>query len=161
MEAREAERIGLVNKVFPDAELMEGTYAFARKVADGAPLAVQTDQARGAPRLGQGPRYGAGHRRLQHAHRSHQRGPQGGAGRLQGKARRRSSKGSSPSDPTRLTKHMTTRARSTIPSVRSVAIVGASPQRGNPRNTLVRNLLKHGFKGRVYPVSPAMPRSKA
>ena len=42
VEAREAERIGLVNKVFPDAELMEGTYAFARKVAAGAPLAVQT-----------------------------------------------------------------------------------------------------------------------
>jgi 2-(1,2-epoxy-1,2-dihydrophenyl)acetyl-CoA isomerase len=42
VEAREAERIGLVNKVFPDAELMEGAYAFARKVADGAPLAVQT-----------------------------------------------------------------------------------------------------------------------
>ena len=36
---------------------------------------------------------------------------------------------------------------------RSVAIVGASPQRGNPRNTLVRNLLKHGFEGSIYPVS--------
>ena len=42
VEAREAERIGLVNRVFPDAELMEGTYDFARKVAAGAPLAVQT-----------------------------------------------------------------------------------------------------------------------
>ena len=38
---------------------------------------------------------------------------------------------------------------------RSVAIVGASPQRGNPRNTLVRNLQKHGFDGRIYPVSPS------
>src|SRR5580765_3393814 len=36
---------------------------------------------------------------------------------------------------------------------RSVAIVGASPQRGSARNTLVRVLLKHGFAGRVYPVS--------
>lgn len=36
----------------------------------------------------------------------------------------------------------------------SVAIVGASPQRGNPRNSIVRVLLKHGFEGRVYPVSP-------
>jgi len=42
VEAREAERIGLVNKVFPDAELMPATLAFARKAADGAPLAVQT-----------------------------------------------------------------------------------------------------------------------
>ena len=42
VDAREAERIGLVNKVLPDAELMEATLAFARKVADGAPLAVQT-----------------------------------------------------------------------------------------------------------------------
>jgi 2-(1,2-epoxy-1,2-dihydrophenyl)acetyl-CoA isomerase len=41
VEAHEAERIGLVNKVFADDQLMEGTYAFARKVADGAPLAVQ------------------------------------------------------------------------------------------------------------------------
>lgn len=41
VDAREAERLGLVNKVFPDAELMEGTYAFARKVAASAPLAVQ------------------------------------------------------------------------------------------------------------------------
>jgi len=41
VDAREAERIGLVNKVFPDAELMERTYEFARRVADGAPLAVQ------------------------------------------------------------------------------------------------------------------------
>lgn len=37
----------------------------------------------------------------------------------------------------------------------SVAIVGASPQAGNPRNTLVKILLKHGFAGRVYPVSPS------
>jgi acyl-CoA synthetase (NDP forming) len=38
-------------------------------------------------------------------------------------------------------------------SPRSVAIIGASPQRGSPRNTLVTNLLKHGFEGKVYPVS--------
>ena len=41
VDAREAERIGLVNKVFPDAELMDRTYEFARRVADSAPLAVQ------------------------------------------------------------------------------------------------------------------------
>lgn len=41
VEAGDAERIGLVNKVFPDAELMGGTYAFARRIADGPPLAVQ------------------------------------------------------------------------------------------------------------------------
>jgi acetate---CoA ligase (ADP-forming) len=36
----------------------------------------------------------------------------------------------------------------------SVAIVGASPQKDSPRNKIVRVLLKHGFQGRVYPVSP-------
>ncbi|QDL38682.1 acetate--CoA ligase family protein [Rhodoferax sediminis] len=36
---------------------------------------------------------------------------------------------------------------------RSVAIVGASPQAGTPRNALVKNLLKHGFQGAVYPVT--------
>jgi enoyl-CoA hydratase/carnithine racemase len=41
LDARDAEKIGLVNKVFPDAELMEGTYSFARRIADGPPLAVQ------------------------------------------------------------------------------------------------------------------------
>ena len=41
VDAREAERIGLVNKVFPDDKLMEHTYAFARRVADSAPLSVQ------------------------------------------------------------------------------------------------------------------------
>ena len=39
--SRTDERIGLVNKVYPDAELMEAVQGFARKVADGAPLAVQ------------------------------------------------------------------------------------------------------------------------
>ncbi|MEJ8851181.1 enoyl-CoA hydratase/isomerase family protein [Variovorax rhizosphaerae] len=41
VDAREAERIGLVNQVFPDAELMERTHAFARKVAEAAPISVQ------------------------------------------------------------------------------------------------------------------------
>jgi acyl-CoA synthetase (NDP forming) len=36
---------------------------------------------------------------------------------------------------------------------RSVAIIGASPQSGTPRNSIVRVLLKHGFDGPVYPVS--------
>ncbi len=35
-----------------------------------------------------------------------------------------------------------------------VAVIGASPQRGSPRNSLLRVLLKHGFPGTVYPVSP-------
>jgi acyl-CoA synthetase (NDP forming) len=38
---------------------------------------------------------------------------------------------------------------------RSVAVIGASPQRGTPRNALLRNLLKHGYEGAVYPVSPS------
>lgn len=37
---------------------------------------------------------------------------------------------------------------------RNVAIVGASPQRGSARNNIVRVLLKHGFAGTVYPISP-------
>jgi enoyl-CoA hydratase/carnithine racemase len=41
VDAREAERIGLVNKVFADAQLMQETHAFARRVAQAAPLAVQ------------------------------------------------------------------------------------------------------------------------
>ena len=41
IDAREAERIGLVNRVFPDSELMAGTYEFAKRVAESAPLAVQ------------------------------------------------------------------------------------------------------------------------
>ena len=37
----------------------------------------------------------------------------------------------------------------------SVAIVGASPQRDTPRNYLVRILQKHGYEGRIYPVTPS------
>jgi enoyl-CoA hydratase len=44
--AIEAERIGLVNQVVPDATLMEEATAFAQRLAAGAPLAVQyTKQA--------------------------------------------------------------------------------------------------------------------
>jgi enoyl-CoA hydratase len=44
--ADEAERLGLVNKVVPDDELDEVASAFARRLAAGAPLAVQyTKQA--------------------------------------------------------------------------------------------------------------------
>ena len=39
----------------------------------------------------------------------------------------------------------------------SVAIVGASPQPGTPRNALVKNLIKHGFEGAIYPVTPSHP----
>ena len=38
---------------------------------------------------------------------------------------------------------------------RSIAIVGASPQRGSARNTLVRIMQKHGYPGQLYPVSPS------
>lgn len=36
----------------------------------------------------------------------------------------------------------------------SIAIVGASPHRGSSRNSLLRVVVKHGFDGRIYPVSP-------
>ena len=37
----------------------------------------------------------------------------------------------------------------------SVAIVGASPKEGSPRNRIVKVLVKHGFSGRIYPVTPS------
>jgi enoyl-CoA hydratase/carnithine racemase len=41
VDARDAERIGLVNRVYPDEELMQATFEFATRLAQGAPLAVQ------------------------------------------------------------------------------------------------------------------------
>lgn len=41
VDAREAERLGLVNRVYADDELMARTQAFARQVADAAPISVQ------------------------------------------------------------------------------------------------------------------------
>jgi enoyl-CoA hydratase/carnithine racemase len=41
IDAREAERIGLVNKTLPDAELMDHTYAFARRLAAAPALTLR------------------------------------------------------------------------------------------------------------------------
>jgi enoyl-CoA hydratase/carnithine racemase len=41
ISAQEAERIGLVNRVVPDAELMEHTMTYANKIAAGAPLSMR------------------------------------------------------------------------------------------------------------------------
>jgi len=41
IDADEALRIGLVSKVFPDDELEAGTMAFARRLADGPPIALR------------------------------------------------------------------------------------------------------------------------
>jgi enoyl-CoA hydratase/carnithine racemase len=39
--APEAERIGMVNRIFPDDKLMEETYKFARRLADGPTKVIQ------------------------------------------------------------------------------------------------------------------------
>ncbi len=44
MDAATAERWGLVNKVVPQAELMDAAYDYARRVAANAPLAVQASK---------------------------------------------------------------------------------------------------------------------
>jgi 2-(1,2-epoxy-1,2-dihydrophenyl)acetyl-CoA isomerase len=41
IEAKEAERIGLVNKVLPDDELLAHTYAFARRLAAAPALTLR------------------------------------------------------------------------------------------------------------------------
>jgi enoyl-CoA hydratase len=41
LSAAEAQRIGLVNRVVPDLELHDRAFEFARRLAAGAPLAVQ------------------------------------------------------------------------------------------------------------------------
>jgi enoyl-CoA hydratase/carnithine racemase len=41
IDAREAERLGLVNKVVPDEKLEEETWAFAQKLISKSPLAIQ------------------------------------------------------------------------------------------------------------------------
>jgi enoyl-CoA hydratase/carnithine racemase len=41
IQAAEAERIGMVNRVFPDDKLMEETYKFARRLADGPTQVIQ------------------------------------------------------------------------------------------------------------------------
>lgn len=41
VEAAEAERIGLIDRVWPDDELMPRTLAFARRLADGPTLAIR------------------------------------------------------------------------------------------------------------------------
>ncbi|MCZ4313932.1 enoyl-CoA hydratase-related protein [Comamonadaceae bacterium G21597-S1] len=41
IDAQEAERIGLVNRVYPDDELMDRTYEYAGRIANASPLAIR------------------------------------------------------------------------------------------------------------------------
>jgi enoyl-CoA hydratase/carnithine racemase len=41
IDAKEAERLGLVNKVVPAEKLEEETFAFAQKLIDKSPVAIQ------------------------------------------------------------------------------------------------------------------------
>jgi enoyl-CoA hydratase / 3-hydroxyacyl-CoA dehydrogenase len=41
IDAYEAHRLGLANQVVPDHELLDSTMAWARKLADQAPIAVE------------------------------------------------------------------------------------------------------------------------
>jgi 2-(1,2-epoxy-1,2-dihydrophenyl)acetyl-CoA isomerase len=41
IEAAEAHRLGIVQRIVPDAELVEATYAFARQVADGPQIPIR------------------------------------------------------------------------------------------------------------------------
>lgn len=41
IDAREAERLGIVNRVVPSSRLQEETYALARKIADGPQVAIR------------------------------------------------------------------------------------------------------------------------
>jgi acetate---CoA ligase (ADP-forming) len=38
---------------------------------------------------------------------------------------------------------------------KSVAIIGASPKEGSARNRIVKIVIKHGFEGLIYPVTPS------
>jgi enoyl-CoA hydratase/carnithine racemase len=41
IEAAEALRLGIVNRIVPDASLREATYAFARQIADGPQVPIR------------------------------------------------------------------------------------------------------------------------
>ncbi len=44
IDAAEAERIGILNRIVPSAELEEETLKLARKIADGPPIAIRMDK---------------------------------------------------------------------------------------------------------------------
>ena len=50
--AKEAYRLGMVNEIYPQAELMDAAHGIAGKIASNSPTAVQA--VKGAVRMGEG-----------------------------------------------------------------------------------------------------------
>ena len=88
IEAPEAHRLGIVQRVVPDAQLKETTYALARQIADGPQIPVRMIKRLVYQSLQAGPAHAPRPRQLAHVDRAPDRRPRRGRGRLQGEAPR-------------------------------------------------------------------------